>query len=222
MAQGSEAAKVSSDIVLVENNLAAMIDAVYEGRRIINNVERVARLFLTKTVYSALLAILFVFLKDRFPLFPIQFTLLSTFTIGTPAFFLALRANKERVTGDFLKKVMGEAIPAGLTATIIVLLHYYLGPIVGLDYGKQNTVSVMILSGLGLIVLARAMKPVDMFSLIIFIACAIGLIGSFVFFPKFFFLKLLGIYEVIYGLFLLLLIVPIIFLIKFIFNKFIK
>lgn len=222
MAQGSEAAKVSSDIVLVENNLAAMIDAVYEGRRIINNVERVARLFLTKTVYSALLAILFVFLKDRFPLFPIQFTLLSTFTIGTPAFFLALRANKERVTGNFLKKVMGEAIPAGLTATIIVLLHYYLGPIVGLDYGKQNTVSVMILSGLGLIVLARAMKPVDMFSLIIFIACAIGLIGSFVFFPKFFFLKLLGIYEVIYGLFLLLLIVPIIFLIKFIFNKFIK
>lgn len=151
MAQGSEAAKVSSDIVLVENDLASMIDAVYEGRRIINNVERVARLFLTKTVYSALLAVLFIFLKDRFPLFPIQFTLLSTFTIGTPAFFLALRANKERVTGNFLKKVMEEAIPAGLTATIIILLHYYLGPIVGLDSGEQNTISVMILSGLGLI-----------------------------------------------------------------------
>lgn len=118
-------------------------------------MERVARLFLTKTVYSALLAVLFIFLKDRFPLFPIQFTLLSTFTIGTPAFFLALRANKERVTGNFLKKVMEEAIPAGLTATIIILLHYYLGPIVGLDSGEQNTISVMILSGLGLIVLAE-------------------------------------------------------------------
>ncbi|MFM1539402.1 HAD-IC family P-type ATPase [Helcococcus bovis] len=222
MAQGSEAAKVSSDIVLVENDLASMIDAVYEGRRIINNVERVARLFLTKTVYSALLAVLFIFLKDRFPLFPIQFTLLSTFTIGTPAFFLALRANKERVTGNFLKKVMEEAIPAGLTATIIILLHYYLGPIVGLDSGEQNTISVMILSGLGLIVLARAMKPIDLFILVIFIACAIGLIGAFIFFPKFFFLKVLGMYEFTYGIFLLLLMVPLIFFIKILFKKIVK
>lgn len=222
MAQGSEAAKVSSDIVLVENNLAAMIDAVYEGRRIINNVERVARLFLTKTVYSALLAILFVFLKDRFPLFPIQFTLLSTFTIGTPAFFLALRANKERVTGTFLKKVMEEAIPAGLTATIIILINHYLGHMIGLEAPEQNTVSVMLLSGLGLVVLFRAMKPIDLCSLVIFIACAVGLIGAFIFFPKFFFLKLLGGYAASYGIVLVLLIIPLICSIKYIFKKIIK
>lgn len=89
----------------MENDLSKMIPTVYEGRRVINNIERAAVLFLTKTVYMTLLAFMFIFLPNRFPLFPIQMTLIGSGVIGMPGFFLSLIPNRKRVSGSFYLKL---------------------------------------------------------------------------------------------------------------------
>ncbi|MFE6836426.1 HAD-IC family P-type ATPase [Streptomyces sp. NPDC057705] len=134
MGSGSEATRAVAQIVLLNNSFATLPSVVAEGRRVIGNITRVATLFLTKTVYSVLLAILVVCSQVEYPFLPRHLTLLSTLTIGIPAFFLALAPNKERARPHFVKRVMRYAIPGGAiagTATFVTYLiarHYYSGP----------------------------------------------------------------------------------------------
>lgn len=134
MGSGSEATRAVAQIVLLDNSFATLPSVVAEGRRVIGNITRVATLFLTKTVYSVLLAILVVCSQVEYPFLPRHLTLLSTLTIGIPAFFLALAPNKERAQPHFVKRVMRYAIPGGAiagTATFVTYLiarHYYTGP----------------------------------------------------------------------------------------------
>lgn len=101
MRSGSDACRKSADLVLLNNDFAVLIQAVYEGRRVINNIKLVASLFLNKTIYASLMAVFYLFSRKLYPLYPIQLTLLSTLTIGIPGFCLTLKANKERLTGHF-------------------------------------------------------------------------------------------------------------------------
>ncbi|MEU8762223.1 HAD-IC family P-type ATPase [Streptomyces sp. NPDC048659] len=134
MGSGSEATRAVAQIVLLNNSFSTLPSVVAEGRRVIGNITRVATLFLTKTVYSVLLAILVVCFQVEYPFLPRHLTLLSTLTIGVPAFFLALAPNKERAKPHFVRRVMRYAIPAGViagTATFVTYLlarHYYTGP----------------------------------------------------------------------------------------------
>ena len=118
MANGSDATKNISKIVLLDSNFASMPKIVAEGRRTINNIQRSASLFLVKTIYSSLLALIFIFMRENYPFIPIQLSLISAITIGIPSFMLALEPNKERIKGDFLKNVISKALPTGLTAVI--------------------------------------------------------------------------------------------------------
>lgn len=133
MGSGSEATKAVAQIVLLNNSFSTLPSVVAEGRRVIGNITRVATLFLTKTVYSVLLAILVVCSQVEYPFLPRHLTLLSTLTIGVPAFFLALAPNKERARPHFVKRVMRYAIPGGViaaTATFVTYLiarHHYTG-----------------------------------------------------------------------------------------------
>jgi cation-transporting P-type ATPase E len=133
MGSGSEATRAVAQIALLNNNFAGLPSVVAEGRRVIGNITRVATLFLTKTVYSVLLAILVVCTRVPYPFLPRHLTLLSTLTIGVPAFFLALAPNKERAQPHFVRRVMRYAVPAGLiaaSATFVVYVlarHYYAG-----------------------------------------------------------------------------------------------
>ncbi|MEU4493140.1 cation-translocating P-type ATPase [Streptomyces sp. NPDC023998] len=134
MGSGSEATRAVAQIVLLNNSFATLPSVVAEGRRVIGNITRVATLFLTKTVYSVLLAILVVCSQVEYPFLPRHLTLLSTLTIGVPAFFLALAPNKERAKPNFVRRVMRYAIPAGTIAaaatfcTYLLARSHYSGP----------------------------------------------------------------------------------------------
>ncbi|WP_340378034.1 HAD-IC family P-type ATPase [Streptomyces sp. SS7] len=134
MGSGSEATRAVAQIVLLDNSFAALPSVVAEGRRVIGNITRVATLFLVKTVYSVLLALLVVCWQVEYPFLPRHVTLLSTLTIGVPAFFLALAPNKERARPHFVRRVMRYSVPGGLLAGVATFVsylaarHYYSGP----------------------------------------------------------------------------------------------
>ncbi|MFJ7998886.1 HAD-IC family P-type ATPase [Streptomyces sp. NPDC096310] len=126
MGSGSEATRAVAQIVLLNNSFATLPSVVAEGRRVIGNITRVATLFLTKTVYSVLLAILVACFQVEYPFLPRHLTLLSTLTIGIPAFFLALAPNKERAQPHFVRRVMRYAVPSGIIAAIATFATYLL------------------------------------------------------------------------------------------------
>ncbi|WP_314225761.1 HAD-IC family P-type ATPase [Streptomyces zaehneri] len=133
MGSGSEATRAVAQIVLLNNSFATLPSVVAEGRRVIGNITRVATLFLVKTVYSVLLALLVVCWQVEYPFLPRHLTLLSTLTIGIPAFFLALAPNTERARPHFVRRVMRYSIPGGVVAgvatfvTYLVARHHYTG-----------------------------------------------------------------------------------------------
>jgi cation-transporting ATPase E len=134
MGSGSEATRAVAQIVLLNNSFATLPSVVAEGRRVIGNITRVATLFLVKTVYSVLLALLVVCSQVEYPFLPRHLTLISSLTIGVPAFFLALAPNKERARPHFVRRVMRYAIPGGVVAgtatfvTYLVARQHYTGP----------------------------------------------------------------------------------------------
>ncbi|MFE6827076.1 HAD-IC family P-type ATPase [Streptomyces sp. NPDC057690] len=133
MGSGSEATRAVAQIVLLNNSFATLPSVVAEGRRVIGNITRVATLFLVKTVYSVLLALLVVCWQVEYPFLPRHLTLLSTLTIGIPAFFLALAPNRERARPHFVRRVMRYSIPGGVVAgvatfaTYLIARHHYTG-----------------------------------------------------------------------------------------------
>lgn len=126
MGTGSEATRAVAQIVLLDNSFATLPSIVAEGRRVIGNIERVANLFLTKTVYSVLLALLVILWQVPYPFLPRHLTLLSSLTIGIPAFFLALAPNRERARPHFVRRVMRYSVPAGLIAGVATFVTYLL------------------------------------------------------------------------------------------------
>ncbi|MEV5335561.1 cation-translocating P-type ATPase [Streptomyces werraensis] len=126
MGSGSEATRAVAQIVLLNNSFATLPSVVAEGRRVIGNITRVATLFLVKTVYSVLLAVLVVATQVEYPFLPRHLTLLSTLTIGVPAFFLALAPNKERARPNFVRRVMRYAVPGGVLAALATFATYLL------------------------------------------------------------------------------------------------
>ena len=121
MANGSDATKNISQLVLLDSNFASMPKVVAEGRRTINNIQRSASLFLVKTIYSCTLAVLFLFISQEFPFIPVQLSLISTACIGIPSFLLALEPNKERIKGNFLRNVISKALPTSITVIMNIL-----------------------------------------------------------------------------------------------------
>ena len=159
MASGSDAARAVSELVLMESNFAAMPAIVHEGRRVVNNIERVAVLYLLKTVYSALLCVTFILLKEPYPLFPIHLTLIGMTSIGVPSFFLALAANKNRVEGDFLKKTLTKAAPCGLLAVLNALAIQFSGMFMSWDAIMTRTLTALMIGAIGLMVLSNVCHP---------------------------------------------------------------
>lgn len=126
MGSGSEATRAVAQIVLLNNSFATLPSVVAEGRRVIGNITRVATLFLVKTVYSVIIALLVVCSQVEYLFLPRHLTLLSTLTIGVPAFFLALAPNKERAKPHFVRRVMRYAIPGGVVAGVATFCTYLL------------------------------------------------------------------------------------------------
>ena len=152
MASGSDAAVYSSQVVLLESNFSCMPDVVLEGRRVVNNIQRSASLFLVKNIFSFFLSMLAVILSFTYPLKPAQVSLIGMFTIGIPAFFLALQPNKEKIEGRFLSNILLRAFPAGITDVIVVEMMVLLASMFEIKYTDYSTASTILLSIVGLIV----------------------------------------------------------------------
>ncbi|MEU6088901.1 HAD-IC family P-type ATPase [Streptomyces sp. NPDC047085] len=161
MGSGSEATRAVAQIVLLNNSFATLPSVVAEGRRVIGNITRVATLFLVKTVYSVLLAVLVVCWQVEYPFLPRHLTLLSTLTIGVPAFFLALAPNKERARPHFVRRVMRYSIPGGVVAgaatfvTYLLARHSYTGSDALAAETSAATLTLFLISMWVLAIIAR-------------------------------------------------------------------
>lgn len=158
MANGSDATKNVAQLVLLDSNFNSMPKVVNEGRRTINNIQRSASLFLVKTIYSTILAILFLFLGEQYPLMPIQLSLISEITIGLPSFILALEPNKERIKGGFLRNVLKKSMPSAITAVIsifAIVMAYKAGMIQPEHY---SSLCVIALGMAGIVLLFKLAK----------------------------------------------------------------
>lgn len=180
MASGSDAAKNVSSLVLLDSNFASMPEVVAEGRRSINNLERSAALYLTKTFYNTLLALLFMIVTYPLPFSPKNLTLMGAVTIGIPSIVLALEPNEERVTGRFLTKVMVNAIPGAITvilgaAAVLICQSRFL---TALSTEQVVTMFITITTFVGFMLLAKVSLPFSwlhlsmyLFMIFLFIAC---------------------------------------------------
>ena len=162
MASGSEATRAVAQLVLLDSSFAALPHVVAEGRRVINNIERVASLFLTKTVYALLFAVVVGVALLPFPFLPRQLTLVGTVTIGIPATILALLPNTDLVRPGFLARVARFAVPSGIVAATATMIGYvFARQNPALDLAEQRTVATLILTGVSLLVVARVARPLD-------------------------------------------------------------
>ncbi|MET7315852.1 HAD-IC family P-type ATPase [Streptomyces thermoviolaceus] len=161
MGSGAEATRAVAQIVLLDNSFAVLPSVVAEGRRVIGNITRVATLFLVKTVYSVLLAVLVVCAQVEYPFLPRHLTLLSTLTIGVPAFFLALAPNRERARPHFVRRVMRYALPGGAVAAAaaftvyLVARAHYTGPDALAAETSVATLTLFLVAGWVLAIVAR-------------------------------------------------------------------
>lgn len=186
MASGSDAAVQASQVVLLESDFSRMPEVVLEGRRVVNNIQRSASLFLVKNILSFLLAIFSVVFMITYPLEPSQVSLISMFTIGTPAFFLALQPNKEIIKGHFLTNVLLKALPAGLTDVLAVGSLVVFGQTFGVNQSDISTAATMLLAIVGFMILHRICQPMNRLRMIVWIGCIIGLLGCSIFLPNLF------------------------------------
>lgn len=192
MASGAQAATQIARIVLLKSDFAAMPGIVDEGRRVINNIQRAATLFLVKNIFSMGLALISLFTIWPYPVEPIHLTMISALTIGVPSFFLAMEPNYERVRGRFLLGVLRRALPGGLTNIFVVLMAQAFVAVFGMDVVEIYPVCAAILSIVGLLVLFQTSKPFDTFRRIIWFAMALCLAICFLFMPGFFELRVDG------------------------------
>jgi len=159
MGSGSSAARSAAQVVLLDSRFAGLPPVVDEGRRVIGNIEQVAKLFVTKTVYACLLAIAVGVARLPFPFFPRHLTIVSSLTIGIPALVLALSATNERVQARFLPRVLAAALPAGLVAAAATFAGYALARDEGLELAESRTVATLVLFGVALWILAIVARP---------------------------------------------------------------
>ena len=187
MASGSDAARTVSSLVLLDSNFASMPVVVAGGPAgSINNLQRSSSLFLAKTIFSALIAVLFIFINYSYPFQPVQQTLISTLTIGTPSFILALEPNKDRLRGKFILNVIRQSIPAALTMTAnIVLLCALSGPL-GLSNQDMSTLAVVLTCLTGFIMLFKISTPFNGLRGALFGVLLAAFVASVLFLSEFF------------------------------------
>lgn len=176
MASGSDAAAQAAQLVLLDSNFACMPSVVMEGRRVVNNIQRSASLFLVKNIFSLLMSLFSVVFMLNYPLEPSQVSLISMFTIGIPAFFLALQPNNNRIEGHFLTNVLLKALPAGLTDVLVVGALVIFGQEFAVSSIDISTACTMLLAIVGFMILYKISRPMNRLRWIIWLGSIAGLL----------------------------------------------
>lgn len=181
MASGSDAAAQASQLVLLESDFSCMPEVVLEGRRVVNNIQRSGSLFLVKNIFSFLLSVASVVFMFTYPLEPSQVSLISMFTIGVPAFFLALEPNKNMIKGHFLTNVLLKALPAALTDALAVAALVIFGRTFDVSSTDISTAATMLLAIVGFMILYKISAPMNKIRFSIVSGCIAGLLFCSIF-----------------------------------------
>lgn len=193
LACGSEAAYNVSDLVLLNSDFTSIPSIVEEGRRTINNIEKSASLFIVKTGYAIMLALIFMLIPYNYPFIPVQLTLTNALTIGIPSFILALEPNKKKVTGNFLTNVFRKAIPTSFIIVLSIMIITFLP----LDFIEKSTLSLITVGLVGFIHIYRVCYPPKRYHLImISVLLTIFIIGILLF-KKLFSLSVINFHMII-------------------------
>ena len=186
MANGSSAARAASDVILLDSDFARMQNVLNEGRRVINNIERVASMYLVKTIYSLILAVIFMIIASPYPFEPVQLTPINALTVGIPSFFLALKPSYERIKGDFLNNILRVSLPGALTVVSAVMIIQLANVLFDLDYQATSTMSVFLTGCVGLLVLYKVSFPLDKKKIALIATLSTAYLSCYLFFREFF------------------------------------
>ena len=186
MASGSEAAAQAAQTVLLDSDFGRMPYVVFEGRQVVNNIQRSASLFLVKNIFSLLMAIFSAIFAITYPLEPSQISLISMFTIGLPGFLLALEPNRNRIEGNFMANVMLKALPAGLTDVLSVGALVICGQVFNLPSEDIATAGTMLLAVVGFMIIIKISHPFNKMKYGVLIINIVGLLFCGLFLGKLF------------------------------------
>lgn len=186
MASGSEAASNVAQLVLLDSNFAKMPSVVMEGRRVVNNIERTASLYVVKNIFSMLMAIFSVLLMWDYPLEPTQISLISMFTIGAPSFVLSLEPNKNPIRGHFLTNVFLKSIPAGVTDFLAVSGLVFFCREFDVDLECLSTSCTVLVGIVGFMILYRISKPMNVLHVSMLVIVILGYLFGMFFMSDFF------------------------------------
>ncbi len=186
MASGSDAARNVSQLVLMNSNFDAMPKVVEEGRRCINNIGRSASLFLTKTIYTILIVLMVLFTAFHYPFHPIHLSLMNLITIGAPSLVLAMEPNKDRVKGNFLVKIIANALPTALAVFSTIFIFLLLTKDAGLTPTESSTITVIITTIIMLIYQFKLCRPFNTIRKILMISMCSIFLTELLFFKPFF------------------------------------
>ncbi|AWK50209.1 carbonate dehydratase [Clostridium beijerinckii] len=170
MANGSDATKAVAQLVLMKSDFSALPKVVEEGRKQINNLERVSELFLSKTVYSIILAFICSILFIEYPILPIQFSLVGSCAIGIPSFFLALLPSTGGVKKGFLTRILTVSIPNGILLALFTLMTFLIALQMKLPMMYSRTLAVLMFSGISMVILFRVARPLTKFKTVMCLA----------------------------------------------------
>ncbi|MCD8021725.1 MAG: HAD-IC family P-type ATPase, partial [Lachnospiraceae bacterium] len=181
MASGSDAASQVAQLVLLESDFSKMPSVLAEGRRVVNNIERTASLFLVKNIFSLCMSVLSIIFTVNYPLEPSQISLISMFTIGIPAFVMSLEPNKNRIQGHFRSNVLFKALPGGLTDFIVISGLYLFCVEFGVNDTDLSTGCTILLAIVGLMVLYQIASPMTRLHWILWFSMVAGLLYCMIF-----------------------------------------
>jgi len=189
LASGISAARSVSEVVLTDSDFAVLPNIVNEGRRVVNNIERVASMYLIKTVYSFLISILCIILSYEYPFFPVQLSLISAICVGIPSFFLALEPNYNKVEKGFLVKVFRNALPSGLCVFISIFFLISISYLFKIDFEYFRFIIVAVTGYLNLRLLYKVSLPLSLFRKILLYFCGFSFYLCLLLFHDFFLIK---------------------------------
>ena len=204
LANGVSAARNVAEVVLTDADFGILPDIVNEGRRVVNNIERVSSMYLIKTIYSFILSILSIILAHEYPFYPVQLSLIGAFCVGIPSFFLALEPNYTKVKKGFMVKVFRNALPAGLCVFINIFFIIMISNIFNVDFDNLRFVVVGATGYLNLYLLYKICSPLTFIRKILLVACSISFVLSMILFREFLLLSIPSVWGIILMILLIL------------------
>ncbi len=195
---GINAARSVSEVVLTTSDFSVLPEVVNEGRRVVNNIERVSSMYLIKTTYSLLLSLVSIILTYEYPFYPIQLSLIGTVCVGIPSFFLALEPNYTKVTKDFLYKVFRNALPNGITVVLNIFIVIMFCSIFHKNFESYRLVIVCLTGFITLRLLYTICKPLNLWRKILLVFCTISFYELLFLLPDLFLVSKFGIVSIVF------------------------